>query len=137
MATQNMSQTPLRSRSPDGAGMEQVLNPVSTLERSRMASCSSAKGIFFFFLKKINSNFISIFFKGTEQEQALLDLQQVHDNNALIGHIKKPMLSREGTVDSEMLDFATENITILHPDDSAEVVDSNGAEGNEIFRMTN
>ena len=47
MATQNMSQTPLRSRSPDGAGMEQVLNPVSTLERSRMASCSSAKGIFF------------------------------------------------------------------------------------------
>ena len=50
----------------------------------------------------------------TEQEQALLDLQQVHDNNALIGHIKKPMLSREGTVDSEMLDFATENITTLH-----------------------
>ena len=95
------------------------------------------KVFFFFFLKKINSNFISIFFKGTEQEQALLDLQQVHDNNALIGHIKKPMLSREGTVDSEMLDFATENITILHPDDSAEVVDSNGAEGNEIFRMTN
>ena len=87
-------------------------------------------------MKKINSNFISIFFKGTEQEQALLDLQQVHDNNALIGHIKKPMLSREGTVDSEMLDFATENITTLHPDDSAEVVDSNGAEGNEMFRMT-
>ena len=48
MATQNMSQTPLRSRSPDGAGMEQVLNPGSTLERSRMASCSSAKGIFLF-----------------------------------------------------------------------------------------
>ena len=48
MATQNMSQTPLRSRSPDGAGMEQVLNPVSTLERSRMASCSSAKGIYLF-----------------------------------------------------------------------------------------
>jgi hypothetical protein len=91
-------------------------------------------------LKKINSNFISKFliviFKGTEQEQALLDLQQVHDNNALIGHIKKPMLSREGTVDSEMLDFATDNITTLHPDDSAEVVDSNGAEGNETFRMT-
>jgi hypothetical protein len=86
-------------------------------------------------LKKINSNFISIFFKGTEQEQALLDLQQVHDNNALIGHIKKPMLSREGTVDSEMLDFATENITILRPDDSVEVVDPNGAKGNEIFRM--
>ena len=65
-----------------------------------------------------------------------MDLQHVHDNNALIGHIKKPMLSREGTVDSEMLDFATENITTLHPDDSAEVVDSNGAEGNEMFSMT-
>lgn len=77
-----------------------------------------------------------VFLKGTEQEQALLDLQQVHDNNALIGRIKKPMLSREGTVDSEMLDFATENITTLHPEDSAEVVDSNGAEGNEMFWMT-
>ena len=135
MATQNMSQTPLRSRSPDGAGMEQVLNPASTLERSRMASCSSAKGIFLFWKKSIPILFL-IFFKGTEQEQALLDLQQVHDNNALIGHIKKPMLSREGTVDSEMLDFATENITTLHPDDSAEVVDSNGAEGKEMFRIT-
>ena len=34
-----------------------------------------------------------------------------------------------------MLDFATENITTLRPDDSVEVVDPNGAEGNEIFRM--
>ena len=39
-------------------------------------------------------------------------------------------------MDSEMLDFATENITTLHPDDSAEVVDSNGAEGDEMFWMT-
>ena len=48
MATQNMSQTPLRSRSPGGAPMDQVLNPVSPQERSRMASCSSARGIFLF-----------------------------------------------------------------------------------------
>ena len=92
--------------------------------------------VFFYFEKKSIPILFLIFFKGTEQEQALLDLQQVHDNNALIGHIKKPMLSREGTVDSEMLDFATENITTLHPDDSAEVVDSNGAEGDEMFWMT-
>ena len=97
--------------------------------------------VFIYFEKKTQKTIpfffhFFVFLKGTEQEQALLDLQQVHDNNALIGRIKKPMLSREGTVDSEMLDFATENITTLHPDDSAEVVDSNGAEGNEMFRMT-
>ena len=86
MATQTGLQTPIRTGSP-GNTLDQGLPVSSPQERSRMASCSSAK--------------------GAEQEQALLDLQHVHENN-MVHEVKKPMLSREGTVDSEMLDFATE-----------------------------
>ena len=100
MATQTGLQTPIRTGSP-GNTLDQGLPASSPQARSRMASCSSAK--------------------GAEQEQALLDLQHVHDNN-MVHEVKKPMLSREGTVDSEMLDFATEGIATQH--ESAENLDS-------------
>ena len=104
MATQSgVLHTPLRPGSPgavlDGPG----LHTISPEERSRIASCSSAK--------------------GTEQEQALLDLQHVHENNTVhLLKAKKPMLSREGTVDSEMLDFAFEGINVSSSKDTDEAL---------------